>query len=84
MDNQQQPVRDQGLISVASHVLDDSDIRSKIFFILLFKIGIEKDEILKGRQNCLTGCSIHCKNEDVKYGFSYMKIFINDNLQKEK
>lgn len=56
MDNQQQPVRDQGLISVASHVLDDSDIRSKIFFILLFKIGIEKDEILKGRQNCLTAC----------------------------
>ncbi|XP_022327010.2 electroneutral sodium bicarbonate exchanger 1-like isoform X1 [Crassostrea virginica] len=28
MDNQQQPVRDQGLISVASHVLDDSDIRN--------------------------------------------------------
>lgn len=62
MDNQQQPVRDQGLISVASHVLDDSDIRSKIFFILLFKIGIEKEEILKGRQNCLIACSIHCKN----------------------
>lgn len=62
MDNQQQPVRDQGLISVASHVLDDSDIRSKIFFILLFKIGIEKGEILKGRQNCLIACLIHCKN----------------------